>query len=463
MLFRSNTPATNWYATSFNAAGWSTGLAGFGTADPNVTPNTTWNTLGYIYLRRTFNPGALAAQQISNLVFNVYHDENVVIYINGVLAGSASGYTTTYVSLTMTPQAQAAIIPNGTNVLAVSCYQTTGGQFIDVGINCVTTVVPPPPIYVPSWPQNGTGLTAQYCNSTNLSNLAFVRTDTNVNFNWSPSSPGPGLSSNHFSVIWTGKIMPLYSEGYTFHLTTSDGCRLWVNGQPLIDKWHDDANGTDADGSIALTGGQQYNVLIEYYNNTNPASALFEWDSASQTRQVVPQGVLFPAASPVLAPLANTTIIAGQTLLVTNSATDTNFPAQTFTWSLASAPTGASINSTNGLLTWRPAIAQSPSTNTVTVTVTDNGTPYLSATQSFSVTVLRPLTPTFASPGLAAGTFRSSINGSIGPDYSIYAATNLLGGWQLLLTTNPTTLPFLFTDTTSTNLPQRYYRVLLGP
>jgi hypothetical protein len=64
---------------------------------------------------------------------------------------------------------------------------------------------------------------------------------------------------------------------------------------------------------------------------------------------------------------------------------------------------------------------------------------------------------------LAAGKLQTLINGSLGPDYSIYAATNLTGGWQLLLTTNPATMPFLFMDSTSTNYPQRYYRVLLGP
>jgi hypothetical protein len=130
-----NTPATNWYATGFNSAGWNTGAGGFGTADPGVTPNTPWTTLGYIYLRRSFNPGALTAQQMSNLVFTVYHDEDVAIYVNGVLAGSASGYSTAYVNLPLTPPGLAAIIPNGTNLLAVSCYQTTGGQFIDVGIS----------------------------------------------------------------------------------------------------------------------------------------------------------------------------------------------------------------------------------------------------------------------------------------------------------------------------------------
>ncbi len=159
-LWTTNTPATNWYAANFNAAGWNTGLGGFGTADPGVTPNTAWTTLGYIYLRRTFDPGTLSAQQLSNLVFTVYHDEDVAIYINGVLAGSASGYSTAYVGLPLTPQGLAAIIPNGTNVLAVSCYQTTGGQFIDVGIswmNCWWPTHRRFPMILPGyWPMDAT-------------------------------------------------------------------------------------------------------------------------------------------------------------------------------------------------------------------------------------------------------------------------------------------------------------------
>ncbi|HTR40595.1 MAG TPA: glycoside hydrolase family 2 TIM barrel-domain containing protein, partial [Pseudomonadales bacterium] len=132
-----NAVPSNWYATNFDASSWSNGVAGFGTADPNVTPNTAWTTPGYIYLRRTFNPGSFTSQQISQLSFITYHDEDVAIYINGVLAGSASGYSTAYVPVAMNAAGQAAIIPNGTNILAVSCAQTTGGQFIDVGISDV--------------------------------------------------------------------------------------------------------------------------------------------------------------------------------------------------------------------------------------------------------------------------------------------------------------------------------------
>lgn len=167
--------------------------------------------------------------------------------------------------------------------------------------------------------------------------------------------------------------------------------------------------------------------------------------------------------APILTAVSNMTITAGQTLLVTNTANAAGVPAQTLTWSLTAPPTGATIDTTNGLIVWRPKISQSPSTNLFTVVVTDSGIPPMSATQSFSVIVLPPSVPTFSSPTVASGEFQTWISGSVGPDYSIYATTNLLDGWQLLLLTNPATMPFQFSDPEVTNFPQRYYQLRLGP
>jgi hypothetical protein len=186
-------------------------------------------------MRRTFNPGSLTAQQLTNLVFSIYHDEDCELYINGVPAATATGYISAYSHLTMNAAGQYAIIPNASNVLAVHCHQTGGGQGIDAGIDMTTVILPPPPLVIPSWTENGTGLTAEYFSGTNLVNIVFVRTDTNVNFNWATSSPGGGLPNNQFSERGTGNIQPRYTEGYTFHLTADDGCRVWVNGQLLID------------------------------------------------------------------------------------------------------------------------------------------------------------------------------------------------------------------------------------
>jgi hypothetical protein len=167
---------------------------------------------------------------------------------------------------------------------------------------------------------------------------------------------------------------------------------------------------------------------------------------------------------PSLMPVFDTAILAGRTLLVTNAASDPDSPAQTLTFGLPAAPTGASISSSTGLLSWRPSMAQANSTYPLAVSVVDNGAPSQSATQSFSVTVLPPSKPSVASASVSNRSFSMMVNGDTGPDYSIYTATNLASQvWTLLLTTNPQNLPFLFQDSSITNSAQRFYRVLLGP
>ena len=91
---------------------------------------------------------------------------------------------------------------------------------------------------------------------------------------------------------------------------------------------------------------------------------------------------------PVLSALTNQTIFAGQKLGLTVTATDFDIPAQQLTFSLTNAPAGATINATNGRFAWTPGANQAPSTNSITVVVTDSGTPHRSAFGSFAVMVL---------------------------------------------------------------------------
>src|SRR5208282_6221792 len=118
--------------------------------------------------------------------------------------------------------------------------------------------------------------------------------------------------------------------------------------------------------SITMSNSASVGLAVTAHNNTTTCSASFNNVSVNQ--------------APVLAAIPNQTILAGRTLVVTNSASDADIPAQTLTYSLFSAPPGASIDSNSGVFTWRPAIAQSPSTQTVAVVVSDNGVPTMSAT-----------------------------------------------------------------------------------
>ena len=65
---------------------------------------------------------------------------------------------------------------------------------------------------------------------------------------------------------------------------------------------------------------------------------------------------------------------------------DIDVPVQTLTYGLVDGPKGLTV-SEDGLLNWTPSEEQGPSTNVVTVRVTDNGTPARSTTNSFTLFV----------------------------------------------------------------------------
>lgn len=92
-----------------------------------------------------------------------------------------------------------------------------------------------------------------------------------------------------------------------------------------------------------------------------------------------------PNVAPTIQPISNKTIKAGDTLKVQAVATDSNVPAQKLTYSLTAAPADAMINPTTGEITWVGKESATPAS--FQVKVTDNGTPALSASASFQVTV----------------------------------------------------------------------------
>ena len=128
--YRFDAPANDWIAPGFDDREWTEGPGGFGTeGTPGAVVRTTWSTPD-IWLRRTFE---LQADPEEKLFLLVHHDEDVEIFLNGVLATKAARFTTGYEPLAITPEARAALVA-GANTIAIHCRQTTGGQYVDAGI-----------------------------------------------------------------------------------------------------------------------------------------------------------------------------------------------------------------------------------------------------------------------------------------------------------------------------------------
>ena len=98
-------------------------------------------------------------------------------------------------------------------------------------------------------------------------------------------------TASQYSVRWSGKVTPKYSETYTFTTTSDDGARLWVDNKQIVNDWTDHGS-TDDNGSITLQAGQSYDIKMEYYNDVGGGVARLAWESPSQPQEIVPSDAL---------------------------------------------------------------------------------------------------------------------------------------------------------------------------
>ncbi|NNM07371.1 MAG: hypothetical protein HKO65_19915, partial [Gemmatimonadetes bacterium] len=133
--FTTRDPGEGWQEPDFDTQGWKAGLAGFGTeGTPEASVRTRWNT-PELWIRRVFTlpEGAGGAMADLPLFLRIHHDEDAEVYLNGTQIASLPGYTTGYRLVPMEEQAR-SLLRDGENTLAVHVRQTSGGQYIDVGI-----------------------------------------------------------------------------------------------------------------------------------------------------------------------------------------------------------------------------------------------------------------------------------------------------------------------------------------
>ena len=126
-----------WIQPGFDDSSWQLGSGPFASqGESEITTGTNWTT-GDIWMRRTF---VMPNVSTKDLQLSLYHDEDAQVYFNGVLADNEAGYDNSYISVPITAQARAQLIPGKTVTVAVHCHQTGGGQGIDVGLVSVKTV-----------------------------------------------------------------------------------------------------------------------------------------------------------------------------------------------------------------------------------------------------------------------------------------------------------------------------------
>jgi glucose/arabinose dehydrogenase len=216
----------------------------------------------------------------------------------------------------------------------------------------------------------GVGLLGTYWNNINFTGTSFTRLDPAVNFNWGTGAPIPGIAADTFSVRWNGQVRAKVTGTHTFFTTSDDGVRLFVNGQLVIDNFTDHA-ATENSGTIALTGGQLYDIRMDMYENGGQAVAQLRWSAPGVAKEVIPQASLYPY---VLLVSGSTTLNAAESalrtrlvntghsvVLRTGTASVTADAAGKAVVLLSSTVTAADVNTkyrtvVNPVLAWEPLL-----------------------------------------------------------------------------------------------------------
>src|SRR5216117_2192112 len=313
---------------------------------PNVIPATgapgdffDWDGLGAAGAVNTpptvANPGNRTTNELANLAFTV------------TATDPDAGQTQTWSLTTGTPAATGATIGAATGAFSWTPTEAQGPGVYPVTVTATDNGTPP---------ASGTAAFSITVNEVNsapvvtnpgnkvvneLANLAFTvtATDSDIPANtitWSltlgtPAATGATIGAGTGAFSWT----PTEAQGpgtYPVTIVATD------NGSPVLS------------GSAAIT------ITVNEVNS-----------------------------APVLAAIGNKTGTVGQPVTFTATATDSDIPANTLTFSLdAGAPAGATIGASTGAFSWTPSAS---GTFPVTVRVTDNGSPAMNDFEAISISV----------------------------------------------------------------------------
>ena len=162
----------------------------------------------------------------------------------------------------------------------------------------------------------GTGLSATYFHNLDFTAPAATRVDKKVYFDFGVAEPAPTVAPTTYSVRWTGKVKPSFSETYTFTTLGDDGVRLWVNHRLVIDDWNAHAP-AERFGTVTLEASRRVDIQLEYFNKTGGGVVQLWWESPSQLKQVVPTARLYPEAQNLASKMDHAFAFAEQQIALT--------------------------------------------------------------------------------------------------------------------------------------------------
>ncbi|MBP7960605.1 MAG: hypothetical protein KBG20_03470 [Caldilineaceae bacterium] len=269
-------------------------------------------------------------------------------------------------------------LTQGIHTLRVDYYERTGKATIRFAWERQETI---------------TGWKGEYYPNPDLLGVpVLVRDDAAIDFQWGIDAPAPGLPVDGFSVRWSRNVT-FETGSYRFFLRADDGIRLWIDGVPVLEEWHDSSVTTYV-ADVDLGAGVHV-LRVEYYENTLGARAEFWWQSIPRptpTWTATWTQTPLPSSTPTWTPFPTSVPTATATPLPTNTATVTHTPTWTFTpESPATSAPQVEPTQTPTLTPTHTATATATSTPTSTATSTPTEMPTATATALVESTAEAPV------------------------------------------------------------------------
>lgn len=122
-------PGADWMKENFDDKAWKMGQLPFGDGWDN-TAATPWKSKD-IWVRRSIQ---LSDISIQTLILELRHDEDVEVYINGVLAYDCANCYNTDLKNFELSDAVKKVLRKGQNTMAIHCKNTVGWSWLDAGL-----------------------------------------------------------------------------------------------------------------------------------------------------------------------------------------------------------------------------------------------------------------------------------------------------------------------------------------
>lgn len=138
------------------------------------------------------------------------------------------------------------------------------------------TLTPTPVPLTPAW-------RGEYYGNRNLVGAPLlVRNDVEINFNWGLGAPAANLPADNFSARWT-RTLSLSPGTYRFYVLSDDGVRVWLDGELIIDQWHE-APGVTYSAERTLST-EMHTLRVEFFEAQGTALIRLWWERISEFPQ----------------------------------------------------------------------------------------------------------------------------------------------------------------------------------